>query len=314
MLSVLLIAAGAALLAVGGNLLVQNASRLSRAWGVSPLVVGLTVVAFGTSSPEIAASLTAALQGSSGLAMGNVFGSNIFNVLGILGMTALLAPLNSDARFLRREMPIMFGSALLLVLLLLDGRVGFLEGALFLALLAGYLLLLLRSDEAPEVEEEFAAEYGGRGAVAPQWRLALGAAAGILLLVVGARALVAGAVEVARALGTPELLIGLTVVALGTSLPEVAASVAAALKREPDIALGNIVGSNIFNVLAIVGVTAVVRPLEVPFDLVARDAYVMLAASALLIVLLLRHRLGRLAGGLMLSGYVAYTLLLVATA
>ena len=126
--------------------------------------------------------------------------------------------------------------------------------------------------------------------------------------------MVAGAVEIARALGTPELVIGLTIVAIGTSLPEVAASVAAALKREPDIALGNIVGSNIFNVLAIVGVTAVVRPLEVPFALVARDAYVMLAVSALLIVLLLRHRLGRLAGGLMLSGYVAYTALLVATA
>jgi cation:H+ antiporter len=271
------------------------------------MVIGLTVVAFGTSAPELAASLAAALDGAPEIAAGNVVGSNIANIALILGITALVRPLRSEARFLRREMPIMVGAALLLALAFADGRLGRLDGALFLAALAAYLIVLFRGEEAPATHDAFA-----RGIpVAPQparvGRSAVTTLVGLALLVVGAHALVVGATSLARTAGVPELLIGLSVVAVGTSLPELAASVVAASKRVPEIALGNVVGSNVFNVLGILGVTALVRPIAVPLQSLALDMVVMVAVSlALWVFLATGLRLGRREGGLLLVLYGAY--------
>lgn len=278
-----LVALGILLLYLGGEALVSGAVALARAWGVAPAVVGLTVVAFGTSSPELAASLAAALSGSPGIALGNVVGSNILNILLILGLAALLAPLRAQARFLRQEVPFMLLATLLLFpALWTGGGISRLEGLLFTALLLGYIGFLYRATGGAEAEvrEEFAREFGGRSKGGPRdYALLL---LGLLLLALGARVLTEGAVALARGLGVPELVIGLTLVALGTSLPEVAASLVAALKGEADIALGNIVGSNIFNILGILGLTALVQPLAFPLTAIARDLGAMLLASLLL--------------------------------
>lgn len=305
---------GVGLLYFGGEALVRNASVLARSWGMRPMVVGLTVVAFGTSAPELAASLTAALQGAPEIAIGNVIGSNVANVALILAITAVIYPLRTEARFLRREMPIMVGTAALLAAFLLGGGIGRAEGAVLVLFLAGYLVLLLRAgeaqEEAPEVTASFRRAYAGRASPVP-WRAVLGALVGLGLLVAGAQALVAGATSLARGFGVPELIIGLTLVAVGTSLPELATSIIAAVKREPEIALGNIVGSNIFNVLGIVGATAIVRPVVVPFEAVALDLGVMLALSVLLVPFLVSGlRLGRREGTLLLGLYLAYVVAL----
>ncbi|MDZ7800942.1 MAG: calcium/sodium antiporter [Trueperaceae bacterium] len=306
-MNVIWILAGIVLLYGGGQLLVNGASALARAWGLGPMVIGLTVVAFGTSAPELAASLAAALDGAPEIAAGNVVGSNIANIALILGVTALVRPLHSEARFLRREMPIMVGAALLLALLFADGRLGRVDGAVFLVALAAYLIVLFRGEELPTTHESFA-----RGLPAPPRPGSLAAPlvrtlAGLALLVLGAQALVAGATALARMAGVPELLIGLSVVAVGTSLPELAASVVAASKRAPEIALGNVVGSNVFNVLGILGVTAAIRPIEVPLEALAPDLAVMMAFSVVLWVFLATGlRLGRREAGLLLALYAAF--------
>ena len=310
MLDLLAIVIGIALLFGGGELLVRNASALARAWGLSPMVVGLTIVAFGTSSPELAASLTAALQGSPQIALGNVVGSNIANIALVLALVALVRPPTATAAFLRREVPIMVGAAALLLVLLVGGTVGRAEGALALLLLVAYLLVLLRpAEEKAEVREAFAEEYGG-SARTSTWAAALLVVLGLALLVGGANVLVLGATSLARDFGLPEMVIGLTLVAVGTSLPELATSLIAAAKRQSDIALGNIVGSNIFNVLGILGATAVVRPLRIPYEAIAIDLWVMLGLSVLLVPFLVSGlRLGRREGALLLAlylGYVAY--------
>lgn len=318
LLSILLIAGGIVLLYFGGEWLVSNSVVLARSWGISAMVVGLTVVAFGTSSPELAASLAAALTGSPGIAIGNVIGSNIFNILVILGVTALLAPIAVQARFIKREVPIMIGVTLLLFPLLYFGHsLSRLEGLLLVALLGLYIWFLYRADrgEAAEVQSEFEQEYGDNRKTKADWRTYVGLVVGLVLLVAGARLLVMGAVELARGIGVPELIIGLTIVAAGTSLPEVAASIVAALKREPDIALGNIVGSNIFNILSILGFTALVQPIGLPWETVQRDMWFMLGISLLLWPFLVTgSRLGRWEGGAFLVLYLAYLGFLIATA
>ncbi|MDQ3399173.1 MAG: calcium/sodium antiporter [Deinococcota bacterium] len=306
-MDVFFIALGIALLYFGGELLVTNASKLARIWGLSPLVIGLTVVAFGTSAPELAASLTAALQGSAALAIGNVVGSNIANIALILGVAALLHPLRTEARFIRREVPIMIVVAGLLVLLFRDGSLGRFEGALFLTLLALYLWVLLRGSEQPQVEAAFAEAYAGGSSVTSPRRTVLGALAGLALLVIGAQLLITGATALARSAGVPELVIGLSLVAVGTSLPELATSVIAALKRESDIALGNIVGSNIFNILGILGVTTLVQPVTLPYAEVALDLWLMLGLSLLMLPFLLTGlRLGRREAAVLLLLYALY--------
>lgn len=310
-MNVLLLVVGILLLWVGGELLIRGATALARLWGLSPLVIGLTVVAFGTSAPELAATLAATLRGSPAIAFGNIVGSNIANLGLILGLTALLQPLTTHARFLWREVPFMLAVSLLMTLLMLDGRAGRIEGLLLLSLIVGYLFYLLRTGaEPPEVIAEFRAEYGDHR-VRP-WKAAAGTAAGILVLVAGADVLVRGAVGIAEALGVPERIVGITLVALGTSLPELASSVVAAAKKQGDIVLGNLIGSNVFNILAILGTTSVVRPVVVEAESARIDLLTMLAFSFLTWPFLASgHRLRRAEGGVLLAAYLGYVVFLV---
>lgn len=303
------IVAGVGLLYLGGEFLVRGAVDLARRVGLSPLVVGLTVVAFGTSSPELAATLAAGFEGSPAVAVGNVLGSNIANLGLILGAAALVVPLAAGARFLRREVPFMVVVAALVWPLGRDGVYGRLEGFGLLAALGLYLVVLLKTPERPEVVAEYRERYGERHR--PLWRSAAAVAAGIAALVAGARLLVAGAVALARGFGVPETVIGLTLVAVGTSLPELASSLVAAARRESDIVLGNLVGSNIFNVLGILGTAALVRPLALPFAAVRTDFAVMVAFSlAIALLLLTGRRLSRLEGALLVAAYAGYVIYL----
>jgi cation:H+ antiporter len=280
--------------------------------GISPLVVGLTVVAFGTSSPEMAVSVQGALDGRPDLALGNVVGSNIFNILFVLGASALAAPLIVDRQLVRREIPIMIGVSLLFWALALDGTISTLDGAVLVALLLVYtvgLVVISRRQpaSAPPVEVPGGDADGPLRLRSVQLGLIV---AGLVLLVLGSRWLVSAAVEFARMIGVSELVIGLTIVAAGTSLPEAATSVMAALRGERDIAAGNIVGSNIFNILAVLGLTAVVAPsgLTVAPALLAFDIEVMVAASiACLPIVFTRHLIARWEGALFLAYYLAYT-------
>ncbi len=296
---------GVLLLYLGGEALVRNSVHLARGWGVSPLVIGLTVVAFGTSSPELAASLIATARHETALALGNIIGSNTANLGLILGLTAVLQPIRAQARFIRREVPIMIGVSLLLAALVMDAALGRLEGLLLLGLLVPYLWVLLRSDEASRVEKEFVTEYGD----SPRslaYSLA-GAAFGIALLVVGAHALVDGAVHLARGLGISERVIGLTLVAVGTSLPELATALVAALRQESDIVLGNLIGSNVFNILGILGTVTLLHPIAEPMPGIWIDLAVMLGFSlAVLPFLATGQRLGRIEGALLLAAYLLY--------
>jgi cation:H+ antiporter len=301
--SILLLVVGAALLYVGGELLVRNAVKLAVRFSISPLVIGLTVVAFGTSSPELAATLASVIDGFPQIAVGNVIGSNIANVGLILGLTAIVYPLMATPKFLSREFLMIMLVGFLTVPVFFDNQVGRVEGFGLLVILAIYLYMLFR--QPPDIDPEI--EIPPKDAAPPLWRALIGAVLGIGLLVFGARALVAGAVVIARTLGVPEAVIGLTLVAFGTSLPELASSLIAALKKQTDIILGNIVGSNVFNVLAILGITATVTPFEQPYAAIRLDLWVMLGFSAAILPLMIwRNRLGRIGGTLLLTGYLAY--------
>ena len=317
LLDVALIALGIALLYAGGELLVGGATALARRFGVSPLVVGLTVVAFGTSSPELAATLVAAFAGAPEVAIGNVLGSNVANLGLILGAAALFHPLTSEFKFIAREVPFMIGACALMLPLAWNGVYGRGDGPLLLACLGVYLVVLVRETRSgrlpPQVEAEFVGEFGARGDapgagdLKPAWRSLVAVAFGIALLAGGAQVLVEGAVGIARAAGVPERVVGISLVALGTSLPELAAAVVAALRRESDIVLGNLVGSNFFNVLAILGVTSIVHPLPVSPAAIAVDYWVMMAfAVALLPILGLRKRVARFEGVALLVAYAVY--------
>jgi cation:H+ antiporter len=303
---------GLALLLVGAELLVGAAARVAVALGIPPLIVGLTVVAFGTSAPELAVSLRAALDSSAELAVGNVVGSNIFNVLFILGVSALVAPLAVPPQLVRLDVPVMIGVALLAYVWSVDGTLGSGEGALLVAGLIAYVLVLVRfarvdGTAGPAIE---------RG-TARAGRDALLLVAGLLLLTAGARLLVDGAVAVATALGVGQAVIGVTIVAAGTSLPEVATSVLAARRGQREIALGNIVGSNIFNVLSVLGLSALLAPAGVPVskELLSTSFPVMLGVSAALLpVCASRSSIARWEGIVFFVGYVGFTGYTVAVA
>ncbi len=309
----LLFALGLVLLLAGGDLLVRGASKLSLSLGMSPLVVGLTVVAFGTSAPELGVTLQGALAGSADLAMGNVVGSNIFNVLFILGLSALITPLVVDRQIVRQEVPLMIAAGVVLLLMARDRVVGPGDGAVLVALLAGYVLLLWR--QSRRVSAEAAPSAAAEDGWDRHWLVQVALiAAGLALLVLGARWLVDAAIAMARAIGISELVIGLTIVAGGTSLPEVAASVVAALRGQREMAVGNVVGSCIFNILCVAGLGALLAPggLPVATALLRFDIPVMLgAAIACLPLFFTGHRLVRWEGALFLAYYAAYTLYLV---
>lgn len=313
-MAMLWIVAGLVLLIVGGELLVRGASRLAARAGVSPLVIGLTVVAFGTSAPELAVSLEACWSGQTELAVGNVVGSNIFNVLFILGLAALISPLVVSSQLIRVDVPLMIGVAAVALLLGLDGAVGRVDGALLFAGLLAYITWTIRQSrkESVAVKQEFEQEYdqpsaGSRGGIVLQLILV---AVGLAALTFGARWLVSGATDVARALGMSELLIGLTIVAAGTSLPEVATSVLASLRGERDIAVGNVVGSNIFNITCVMGLSAAIVPggIEVSETALRVDFPIMLTVVvACLPIFFTGHLIARWEGGVFFAYYLAYT-------
>jgi len=318
----LFFAVGLVLLLVGAELLVRGSSRLALSLGISPLVVGLTVVAFGTSAPELAVSVQSAWSGQADIALGNVMGSNIFNVLLILGISAVITPLVVTQKLVRVEVPFMIGISVLLGGLAWNGRLGRPEGAVLFGGLVAYTVLTVlfamrekgRDGAAPGREEADGRDRS-RAAGKGFWiRSVLQVIAGLVLLVIGARWLVEGAVALARLLGLDDLVIGLTIVAAGTSLPEVATSIVASLRGERDIAVGNVVGSNIFNILGVLGLTALVAPhgIQVSPAALRFDLPVMIAvAVACLPIFLTGHRISRWEGALFLGYYGAYTAYLV---
>ena len=315
-MTLLLFLAGLALLMFGAELMVRGASRLSLSLGIAPLVVGLTVVSFGTSAPELAISIKSAFDGHTDLALGNVVGSNIFNVLFILGLTALVAPLVVDRQLVRQEVPILIGLCLLVGWMAWDREISRGDGALLTALMLGYTgLLYWMGRRAAPAEMDDALVVGADSPwLSRLWvQLAL-IVAGLALLVLGSRWLVVAAVEFATALGVSPLVIGLTIVSAGTSLPEVATSVVAAARGEREIAVGNVIGSCIFNLVAVLGISALVAPagLGVPGALLAFDLPVMFAVClACLPVLFTGHLIARWEGALFLAYYVFYVTYLV---
>ena len=299
----------------GAQWLVQGASRLASSFGVSPLIIGLTVVSVGTSLPELLVSVTAAIQGINGVSLGNVIGSNIANIGLILGLTAVITPLQVHHSMIRREIPIMIGVSVGIFVLALNGHLGQLEGLGLLVLLVVYNWVLYNfSEDDTKLEAEYL-EYDIEEELLdtnPRHRLRhLGfIGVGVVCLMVGAFLLVEGATFIAREAGVSETVIGLTIVAFGTSLPELATSVVAAMRGEADIAIGNVVGSNIVNILLILGATIVIKPMPIERSLLASEFPIMLAFAVVLFVFVIDKKLARHEGGLFMVGYGVFTALL----
>lgn len=313
--SLLLVAGGLVLLALGGELLVRGAVGMAARLGISPLLAGLTIVGFGTSMPELATSVQAAMAGSPGIAVGNVVGSNIANILFILGVSALILPLTVNPKSFKRDSIALGVSALLATGAVLLGVIGLVTGVILVACLVGYIWYAYKSETASHDAEAVRHEQEAEDRPVPPdtGPAILGGMiiAGLAAAIFGAGWLVDGATVLASAAGVSESVIGLTVVAIGTSLPELIACVVAVLRKHEDVALGNVVGSNIYNVLGILGGTAIIEPIEVPAEIATFDIWVMLAVTALLIVQLRSGwRLSRLEGALLMALYIGYTALL----
>lgn len=318
-LQLLFLVTGFVCLVLGAEMLVKGSSRLASAWGVSPLVIGLTVVAFGTSSPEAAVSVWASIGGQSGIAMGNVIGSNIFNILVVLGMSAVVCPLVVAQQVVRLDVPLMVGASVVLYVLLLDGALGRLDGVLLFTALIVYTFWAIRKSrrEMKEVSAGYRKALDLPPASAGRTRPLVNGllvAGGLGLLLVGSHLLVQNAVFIARVLGVSEMVIGLTIVAAGTSLPELATSIIAAFRKERDIAVGNVVGSNLFNILGVLGMSAIAasKPLSIGDASLRLDLPVMvLAAVACLPVFFTGHRINRWEGFFFLAYYGVYILYLI---
>lgn len=309
---------GLALLTLGAEWLVRGASRIAAWAGISPLVIGLTVVAFGTSAPELAINIQSAMSGQPDIAIGNVVGSNIANILLILGISAIVAPLMVQQQVVRQDVPLMIGVSIATYLFALDGLISTLEGVVFFSALLIYIWFLIRQSrkESREVEQEYEREYTpGEQKSLRGWLLNFGlVVVGLGWLVLGARWMVNSAVEVAHWMGVSELVIGLTVVAVGTSLPELATSVMAAAKGERDIAVGNVVGSNIFNLFSVLGLSAIVVPVGIPVSQAALyfDIPVMIAVAVVALpIFFTGFYIERWEGFLFFAYYVFYTAYIV---
>jgi cation:H+ antiporter len=318
-MTLLLLLAGLVALVAGAELLVRGASRLALAVGISPLVIGLTIVAYGTSTPELAVAMRATTAGQPDIVMGNAVGSTQFNVLFILGLSAVLRPLRVAAHLVWLEVPVLIGAALLLLGLSLDGVISRWDGLVLLVGYVAYAVFVIRKSRQEsaavklEYEQEFGAPSRGR-----QIGVSVGlTVAGLALCVLGARWCVDGAVQLARAFGLSELVIGLTVVAAGTSLPEVVTSLVATVHGRRDIAIGNVIGASIYNALAIVGLSGLVAPdgLAVARSVVTFDLPVMVAVGvACLPIFFSGHKIARWEGAVFLGSYAAYTGYLVLAA
>ena len=316
--TVVLLVAGLLFLIIGAEALVRGASKLAAAFGISPLVIGLTVVAFGTSSPELAVGIKSALSGNADIALGNVVGSNIFNILVIIGLSAVITPLVVAQRLVRWDVPLVIGLSFLVFFLGLSGSIGRVEGLLLFVGLIVYITFTIRQSrkESAAVQEEYAKEYHPeRFKNLGQWAVNIGLLiGGLVMLVLGSNWLVNSASSLARAFGVSELVIGLTIVAIGTSAPELATSLMAAKRGERDIAVGNAIGSNLFNILGVLGITAALAPngIAVPRSAMAFDIPVMIAvAIAALPVFFTGYSISRLEGAVFLLYYVAYALFLL---
>jgi cation:H+ antiporter len=315
-MELLAIVAGFALLTWSADRFVAGASALAFNLNISPLIIGLTIVSLGTSAPEILVSAVASLQGNGGLAIGNALGSNITNIGLVMGVTALIVPLSIHSRIVQRELPLLIGVMVLALLLLLDGTLGRLDGVI---LLSGMVLMLLwmtrvgireKSSHDPMIDEftdEVPTDMSMRTA-------GLWTAAGALLLLASSKILVWGAVSIAHNMGVSDLVIGLTIVALGTSLPELAACIMSALKNEPDIAIGNVVGSNIFNLLAVLALPGLINPIAVSNEVLTRDYPVMMCLTLAFLVMAYGFRgpgrISRIEGALLVLAFVGYQTLL----
>ncbi|MDZ7890907.1 MAG: calcium/sodium antiporter [Rhodoferax sp.] len=309
---------GLVLLVVGGELLVRGAVASATALGVSPLLIGLTLVGFGTSTPELVTSVTAALNGSAGIAVGNVVGSNIANILFILGVSAIIYPMAVNPRGFRRDAIMLSAAALACMGVVLYGRMSMLLGIGFLVSLVSYVVFVYVQEKRAPDEAATVAEHRAEDAPKGPRQLTLSlamAVGGIAITIFGARFLVDGSISLAKTLGVSDTIIGLTIVAVGTSMPELVTSVMAALRKHADVAYGNIVGSNIFNVLFILGSTSIIQPIDMPAQIAHFDIWVMLVATGLLVFFARSGAtLQRWEGGVLLASYCAYTGYLISIA
>ena len=305
------VVAGFALLVWGADRFVLGASATARNLGVQPLIIGLTIVGFGTSAPEMLVSGLAAWYGNPGISIGNALGSNIANIGLVIGSTALLAPLAMNSDTLRREFPILFAVMLLTFLLLYDGFLSFLDGLVLFACL--FLMIYwvvrlgLRGRRSDPMTAEFSEEIPAH---MPFRRAGIWLALGMLTLLIGSRLVVWGAVNIAAAFGVSDLVIGLTIIAIGTSLPELAASIMSVLKNEPDIAIGNVIGSNMFNLLGVLGLPGLIAPFAVPEETLTRDFVAMFVLTVALFGMSYGFggpgRINRFEGALLLAGFFGY--------
>lgn len=320
MLDVFYLLSGIGLLTVGGNFLIRGALGISKRAGISPLLTGLVIVGFGTSMPELVVSVGAALSGQPDIAIGNVVGSNIANILLVLGLCAAITPLFISPLSLRRDAVAVMASSCLFMLIVLDGSLSWIDATILLSSLVGYLIWAYRTEKNANMplahvledkitEDEITEDETTEIAVKPKaiiWTVAE-TIGGLALLIAGSQILLKGAVGIAIELGVSEAVIGLTLVAVGTSLPELTISVIAAFRKQADVAIGNILGSNIFNLLGILGVSAILQPIAVAGRVISFDQWIMLGSSILLYIFLLSgRRLSRVEGGLLLVGYFAY--------
>ncbi|HIF9220305.1 TPA: calcium/sodium antiporter [Photobacterium damselae] len=308
--AVVLLCVGLALLVWSADRLVFGSAALARNMGVAPLVIGMTILAMGSSAPEMMVSATAALAGKTDTAVGNVLGSNIANIALILGVTAILKPLAIGSTIIRRELPLMLVVTLIAGALLWDNYLGFAEGVLLLVLFVLFLLAMLYISKKAKQEGDVMAEeqeseipQGVSNTASIIWIVI-----GLALLLYSSDMVVESAVTIAKYYGMSDLVIGLTIIAVGTSLPELAASVASVLKGEDDMAVGNIIGSNVFNILAVMGIPGILNPSAISPLAMGRDFYVMLGVSVLLLIMALgkNRRINRVEGGILLICFIAY--------
>jgi cation:H+ antiporter len=307
-MSYLLILIGLIILIFGGDVLVQGASGIAKKLRLSPLVIGMTVVAFGTSAPELMVSLKAAYLGSPEIALGNVIGSNIANIALVLGITVLILPLAIDVNSKNIDWPVMFGASMLFFIWAFDGEISRIEGLMMFLMLIIFTWLLIRNSrkknkKTPRDEKE----------IIPNIYLSVGKnLVGLIMLYFGSKWLVEGSIDVAKDFGIEERIIGVTVIAFGTSVPELAASIMAAIRKETDISIGNLIGSNIFNILCVIGLTAAIKPITVGQKIISTDMIWMLViAFGLGIILFFWKKINRWHGLVLASSYVAYILVLV---
>ena len=313
-MTALMIIAGLALLFWGGEALVSGAVDLAKRFKISPLVIGLVLVGFGTSTPELMTSILAAMEGQPGIAVGNVVGSNIANIFLILGAAALVYPLACDRKAFKRDGTFMALATLACLGVVLSGQMSMVTGVIFVTLLGSYIFFSIwmeRRVSAPldvESTDVSLMPIEAKGIIKDSAYFIFG----LILTFIGAKLLVDGAIDIAQSLGVSETIIGLTVVAVGTSLPELVASCMAAFKKQADIAYGNIIGSNIYNILGILGLTAILQPLDVPAQIMSLDIWVMLGATALLLIFSAwGWQISRVKGGVFLALYIAYTAWLI---